>query len=102
MTNLLSSWQLWALLAALFAALTAIFVKAGVEGINSDLATLVRTAVVLLALTLLVALTNKFENLSQITPRTWFFLVISGLATGASWLCYFRAIHGAPGKLSTK
>ena len=93
MINLTSSWQFWALLAAVFAALTAIFVKAGVQNINSDLATLLRTAVVLVALGLLVWATGKGESLSGVSPRTWFFLVMSGLATGASWLCYFRAMQ---------
>lgn len=93
MTGLSSSWQLWAFLAAVFAALTAIFVKAGVDEIDSDLATLVRTAVVLFALGGLIWATGKFEGLSLVRPRTWVFLVLSGLATGASWLCYFRAMQ---------
>lgn len=90
--NIVDSWQFWAFLAAVFAALTAVFAKAGVEEINSDLATLIRTAVVLVALGLLVALTGRFERLAGIPPRVWMFLILSGLATGASWLCYFRAM----------
>lgn len=91
--NLSTGWQLWALLSAIFAALTAIFVKAGVEEINSDLATLLRTAIVLAALGPLVWASGRFEDLSQVGPRTWMFLILSGLATGASWLCYFRAMQ---------
>ncbi|SDY91295.1 transporter family protein [Jannaschia faecimaris] len=92
-TLLTGSWQFWAVLAAVFAALTAIFAKVGVADINSDLATLIRTLVVLLALAALVWGTGKMQNLSTISPRTWLFLVLSGLATGASWLCYFRAMQ---------
>jgi transporter family protein len=91
--NLALSWQVWALLAAVFAALTAIFVKAGVEQINPDLATLVRTVVVAIALFFLVGTAHGFGDLSDVTPKTWVFLVVSGLATGASWLCYFRAMQ---------
>ena len=91
--NLSTGWQLWALLSAIFAALTAIFVKAGVEEISSDLATLLRTAIVLAALGPLVWASGRFEDLSQVGPRTWMFLILSGLATGASWLCYFRAMQ---------
>ena len=91
--NLSTGWQLWALLSAIFAALTAIFVKAGVEEINSDLATLLRTAIVLAALGSLVWASGRFEDLSQVGSRTWMFLILSGLATGASWLCYFRAMQ---------
>jgi transporter family protein len=93
MANLATSWQFWALLAAVFAALTAVFAKVGVAGINPDLATLIRTAVVFVALGALVWATGKGENLSGISGRTWAFLVLSGLATGASWLCYFRAMQ---------
>jgi transporter family protein len=93
MTNLLVSWQFWAFLAAIFAALTAVFVKLGVQTINSDLATFLRTLVVAVALGGLVWATGKFETLSGVDGRTWVFLVLSGLATGASWLCYFRAMQ---------
>jgi transporter family protein len=82
---------LWAVLSAIFAALTAIFAKVGVANINSDLATFIRTCVILLTLALIVYATGQFENPTSIAPRT-LFLVLSGLATGASWLCYFRAL----------
>ncbi|WP_068089454.1 EamA family transporter [Novosphingobium rosa] len=87
-----SSWLLWALLSATFAALTAIFAKVGIEGINSDLATFLRTIVIMIVLGLLLAMTGKFQSLGTIGPKSWLFLVLSGLATGASWLCYFRAL----------
>lgn len=89
----LSSWQVWALLSAVFAGLTAIFAKVGVEGINPDLATLIRTVVVLALLATIVAATRQYHALSQTSGRTYAFLVLSGLATGASWWCYFRALH---------
>ncbi len=87
-----SSWLLWALLSALFAAMTAIFAKIGVEGIDSDLATFFRTIVIITVLGVLLAATGKFQPLGAVTARTWTFLALSGLATGASWLCYFRAL----------
>ncbi len=93
------SWQFWALLAALFAALTAIFAKIGVTEIDSDLATLIRTMVVLISLALLVFATGKLANPATISPKTWLFLVLSGLCTGASWLCYFRALKLGPASL---
>ena len=83
---------MWAVLSAIFAALTAIFAKVGVANINSDLATFIRTCVILLTLALIVYATGQFENPTSILPRTYLFLVLSGLATGASWLCYFRAL----------
>ena len=86
------TWQLWAVLSAIFAALTDIFAKVGVANINSDLATFIRTCVILLTLALIVYATGQFENPTSIAPRTYLFLVLSGLATGASWLCYFRAL----------
>jgi len=89
---MLSSWQLWAVLSAVFAALTAIFAKVGVENVNSDLATFIRTIVVLISLALIVYATGQFQNPSTISGRTYLFLVLSGLGTGASWLCYFRAL----------
>jgi transporter family protein len=91
-STVFSTWQLWAVLSAIFAALTAIFAKVGVENINSDLATLIRTIVVLVALALIVYATGQFQHPSEISPRTYLFLVLSGLGTGASWLCYFRAL----------
>ncbi|MDF3838926.1 EamA family transporter [Cupriavidus basilensis] len=87
-----TGWFHWALLSAGFAALTAIFAKIGLEGVNSDLATLVRTAVIIVVLTFFVVLTGKWSNPLTLSPRTWTFLVLSGLATGASWVCYFRAL----------
>lgn len=86
------AWLVWALLSAVFAALTAIFAKVGVEGINSDLATLFRTIVIGIVLAGLLAATGKLQFAAGIAPRTWLFLILSGLATGASWLCYFRAL----------
>lgn len=92
MRNLLLSWQLWALLSAAFAALTAIFAKVGVENVGSDFATFVRTVVILIALGGILVLTGAWQNPATVSARSWTFLVLSGLATGASWLCYFRAL----------
>jgi transporter family protein len=89
----LSSWQLWAVLSAAFAALTAIFAKLGVENISSDLATFIRTIVVVCVLGVIVYATKQFENPAAISGRTYLFLLLSGLGTGASWLCYFRALQ---------
>jgi transporter family protein len=88
----LMSWQSWAFLSAVFAALTAIFAKIGVSEINSDRATLIRTVIILAVLTLIVLVTGQWQALSGITSRTWLFLTLSALATGASWVCYFRAL----------
>lgn len=82
----------WAFLSAIFAALTAIFVKLGVQEVDSDLATLIRTAIILLVLVAFVMLTGKWSNPLTLTARTWWFLALSALATGASWVCYFRAL----------
>jgi transporter family protein len=87
-----SNWFYWALLSAGFAALTAIFAKIGLEGVNSDLATLIRTAVILAVLTGFVWYAGKWSNPLRLSAKTWLFLVLSGLATGASWVCYFRAL----------
>src|SRR5882672_2694216 len=87
-----SNWFFWALLSAVFAALTAIFAKVGLEGVDSDLATLVRTAVIFVVLAGFVWFAGKWRNPSELSSRTWLFLVLSGLATGASWVCYFRAL----------
>jgi bacterial/archaeal transporter family protein len=87
-----TSWQFWAVLSALFAALTSIFAKIGVENVNSDLATLIRTLVVICVLTLIVFATGQFQDPARISGRTYLFLVLSGIGTGASWLCYFRAL----------
>lgn len=86
-------WQAWALLSAAFAALTAIFGKVGVEGVNSDFATLIRTVVILVVLGAFLAATQQFQPLSTIGARTWLFLGLSGVATGASWVCYYRALQ---------
>src|ERR1700759_2504125 len=94
-----SAWQSWALLSACFAALTAIFAKVGVENINPDLATFIRTIVVLLAFSVLLFFTGQFTVPSAVLSNTWLFLVLSGLATGASWLCYFRALKHGPATL---
>ncbi len=85
-------WQAWALLAAAFAALTAIFAKVGVENVNSDFATFVRTIVILAALFAMLFATGQWQSPNSVSGRTYLFLVLSGLATGASWLCYFRAL----------
>jgi transporter family protein len=87
-----SNWFFWALLSAVFAALTAIFAKIGLEGVDSDLATLVRTVVIMAVLAAFVYFAGKWSNPLGLSSRTWFFLVLSGLATGASWVCYFRAL----------
>src|SRR5215471_21050322 len=87
-----TQWLYWALWSAVFAALTAIFAKLGLEGVDSDLATLVRTAVIIVVLAGFVYATGKWSNPLALTSRTWLFLVLSGLATGASWVCYFRAL----------
>jgi transporter family protein len=87
-----SNWFLWALLSAVFAALTAILAKIGLEGVDSDLATLVRTVVILIVLAGFVWFTGKWISPFQLSRRTLLFLTLSGLATGASWVCYFRAL----------
>jgi transporter family protein len=87
-----SNWFFWALLSAVFAALTAIFAKIGLEGVDSDLATLIRTFVIMGVLIVFVYVSSKWSNPFELTSRTWLFLVLSGLATGASWVCYFRAL----------
>lgn len=85
-------WLVWALLSAVFAALTAIFAKIGIQGVDSDLATLIRTVVILFVLAAFVGFTGKWSNPLDLSRKTLFFLVLSGLATGASWVCYFRAL----------
>ncbi|HEY0569487.1 MAG TPA: EamA family transporter [Xanthobacteraceae bacterium] len=87
-----SSWQFWALASAAFAALTAIFAKVGVENINADFATFIRTIVILLTLALILFATGQYQAPGSISGRTYVFLVLSGLATGGSWICYFRAL----------
>ncbi|MEX0349467.1 MAG: EamA family transporter [Paracoccaceae bacterium] len=93
MQSVAQSWPVWALLAALFAALTAVFAKVGVSNVNSNFATFLRTVVVVIALGLLVWTTGETQPLSTLSAKTSVFLVLSGLATGASWLCYFRALQ---------
>ena len=90
--NAFSTWQIWALLSAIFAALTAIFAKVGVESVNPDLATLIRTLVVVGVLAVIVWATRQWQNPTEISARSYLFLALSGLGTGASWLCYFRAL----------
>lgn len=89
----IASWQIWALLSATFAALTAIFAKIGVENVNADVATFLRTLVIVAVLAAILLFTGEFRSPGDLSPRTIGFLVLSGLATGASWLCYFRALQ---------
>ena len=86
-------WMLFALLSAFFAALTSILAKIGINGVNSNLATAVRTVVVVAMSWLMVFVTNQQTGLSEISKKSWIFLILSGLATGASWLCYYRAFQ---------
>jgi transporter family protein len=88
-----SSWQTWALGSAVFAALTAIFAKVGITEVNSDFATFVRTVVILLALAAILTVTGNWQPPAAVPGKSWIFLILSGLATGASWLCYFRALQ---------
>jgi bacterial/archaeal transporter family protein len=86
-------WFQWALLSAVFASLTAIFAKIGLEGVDSDFATLIRTVIILMAIIWFVYYTGKWSDPFALRPKTLIFLTLSGLATGASWLCYFRALQ---------
>ena len=86
-------WFVLALLSAIFAALTSILAKVGIEGVNSNLATAIRTVVVVVMAWGMVFLTNSQNGIAEISKRSWFFLILSGLATGASWLCYYRALQ---------
>ena len=88
----INDWFFWAVLSAIFAALTAIFAKIGLAGVDSDFATLIRTAVIIVVLSLFVFFAGKWSNPFQLSQKTWLFLTLSGLATGASWVCYFRAL----------
>jgi bacterial/archaeal transporter family protein len=90
---LMASWQLWALASAGFAALTAVLAKVGVENVSPDVATLIRSVVILAALATLVFATRQFPALATTSARSYLFLSLSGLATGASWWCYFRALQ---------
>ncbi len=87
------NWLHWSLLSAFFAGLTAILAKIGVTGVDSNLATAIRTAVILMFAWAIVFATNKASAVLDFTPRTWLFLTLSGIATGLSWLCYFRALQ---------
>jgi transporter family protein len=96
-----TNWFYWALLSAVFAALTAIFAKVGIQGVDSDLATLIRTAIIIVVLSLFVWLAGKWSNPLAFSSKTLLFLGLSGLATGASWICYFRALKvGAASKVA--
>lgn len=86
-------WLLFAILSAVFAALTSILAKIGIEGVNSNLATAIRTIVVVIMAWGMVFLTNTQSGIAQISKKSWIFLILSGLATGASWLCYYRALQ---------
>ena len=90
--RVLGAWQFWALLSAAFAALTAIFAKVGIERVNSDFATFIRTIVIIAVLAAILTVMREWQPLRSISARTYTFLLLSGLATGASWLCYFRAL----------
>jgi bacterial/archaeal transporter family protein len=92
MAELSSSWLFWAVMSAVFAALTAIFAKVGVENVNADFATFIRTIVILLTLAFILIATGQFQAPGSISGRTYAFLILSGLATGGSWICYFRAL----------
>ena len=87
-----NGWFFWAAMSAVFAALTAIFAKVGIQGVDSDLATLIRTAIIIVVLSVFVVAAGKWTNPLELSGKTWVFLGLSGLATGASWVCYFRAL----------
>ena len=86
-------WFYWALLSAICAALTAIFAKVGIKGVDSDLATLIRTAIIIVLLSGFVSCTGKWSTPLNLPAKTWLFLTLSAVATGASWICYFRALQ---------
>ena len=86
-------WFILALLSAIFAALTSLLAKVGIEGVNSNLATAIRTVVVVVMAWGMVFITNAQNGIAEISKRSWLFLVLSGLATGASWLCYYKALQ---------
>jgi len=92
MQSAFSSWQFWAVLSAMFAACTAIFAKVGIENVNSDFATFIRTIVILACIAMILWARGQFQPFSSVSPKSYLFLLLSGLATGASWLCYFRAL----------
>ena len=91
-----NQWMAWALLSAIFAAITAILAKIGIRGVDTDLATLIRTAIIMMVLIAFVWGTGKWQNPFELSAKTWIFLSLSGLATGASWVCYFRALQVGP------
>lgn len=93
MKSFLATWQFWAVLSACFAALTAIFAKIGVANINADFATFIRTLVVIAVIAAILTLNGEWQSFYEISARTYLFLALSGVATGASWLCYFRALQ---------
>lgn len=86
-------WMIYAILSSVFAALTSILAKLGIDGVNSNLATALRTLVVLVMAWLMVFVTGSQSGISEISKRSWIFLILSGLATGASWLCYYKALQ---------
>lgn len=86
-------WLVFAILSSVFAALTSILAKVGIDGVNSNLATAIRTLVVLIMAWTMVFLTNKQSGITEIGKKSWIFLILSGLATGASWLCYYKALQ---------
>ena len=88
-----NSWFYWAIMSAVFAALTAIFAKIGIQGVNSDFATLIRTFIISIILVFFVWFTGKWSDPFSLPAKTWLFLGLSALATGASWICYFRALQ---------
>ncbi|MDI7776410.1 EamA family transporter [Asticcacaulis sp. EMRT-3] len=92
MKTLIAAWPFWALLSAIFAAMTAVLAKVGVSDINSDMATFLRTVVILVVSALVLFGLKEWRPVSAISLKTWIFLTLSGVATGASWLCYFRAL----------
>ena len=87
------TWQFWAVMAAVFASLTAIFAKIGISGLNSDFATFIRTMVIVAALAGFLSFSGQWQNASSVSSKSWLFLILSGLATGASWIAYFRALQ---------
>lgn len=91
--SLTGSWQLWAAASALFAASTAILAKVGVAGVGSDFATLIRTGVILLVVLFVLSITGQWQPFGSVSTRSYVFLTLSGVATGLSWLCYFRALQ---------
>lgn len=91
--NSSNTWFYFAILSAVFAALTAIFAKIGIKGVDSDLATLVRTVIIMVVLSGFIWFAGKWSNPFKLPSKTWLFLSLSGLATGASWVCYFRALQ---------